>query len=68
MNRFFLGAILALILSQSAPALEPAELAGSWVAGWPNGTQNALSLRFIDGRFSGTYVNDARDQCSVTGA
>jgi hypothetical protein len=34
---------------------------------WENNSKNAMSLTNKNGRFSGTYENDQKDSCSVTG-
>jgi len=52
----------------SLPDADAADLAGRWIVTWlDNGTKNPMSLTLKDGRFSGTYVNDTKDDCSVSG-
>ena len=43
------------------------DLAGRWTVTWSNTSRNAMSLANKNGRFSGTYENDDKDSCSVTG-
>jgi hypothetical protein len=43
------------------------DLAGRWAVTWSNTSRNAMSLANKSGRFSGTYQNDDKDSCSVTG-
>jgi hypothetical protein len=43
------------------------DLAGRWTVAWPNNSKNAMSLTSKNGRFSGTYENDDKESCSVTG-
>lgn len=65
MRKLLIGGVLSqIVVSQSALALD---VTGSWVAKWPNGAQNEISLRSDNGRLSGICVNDARDQCTVSG-
>lgn len=44
-------------------------LAGSWIVTWDNNPENknSLSLQNKDGRLSGTYINDSKQSCPVTG-
>jgi len=43
------------------------DLVGRWSVTWSNTSKNAMSLANKNGRFSGTYENDDKDSCSVTG-
>ncbi|HLX14436.1 MAG TPA: hypothetical protein VKS24_04425 [Bradyrhizobium sp.] len=43
------------------------DLAGRWSVTWSNTSKNAMSLANKGGRFSGTYENDDKESCSVTG-
>jgi hypothetical protein len=46
---------------------EADDFAGRWTVTWSNASKNAMSLANKSGRFSGTYENDDKDSCSVTG-
>ena len=65
-------ALLALVFPGSAFSLNGNELSGSWTVTWPNNenkqNQNDMSLTYSDGSFSGTYINDGKDSCPVSGA
>jgi hypothetical protein len=63
------AAFLAIIALESSAASETTVLAGRWVVRWDGNplNENALSLSFNGLRVSGTYVNDAKEQCTVTG-
>jgi len=69
MARFFLLScgVLALV-PVAALALEPKDLAGLWIAKWPNNTQNSILLGYGDGRLSGTYLSDEKFACPVAGS
>jgi hypothetical protein len=58
---------LIFICGGGAWALSGSDLAGNWTVTWPNNTKNAISLSFSEERFSGTYTNDARQSCTLTG-
>ena len=65
-------ALLALVFPGSAFSLNGNELSGDWTVTWPNNenkqNQNDMSLTYSDGSFSGTYINDGKDSCPVSGA
>jgi hypothetical protein len=62
------GVVLLLAATRGALALTGAELAGNWIVSWqPDNTRNALYLSERNGRLAGTYLNDERASCSVTG-
>jgi hypothetical protein len=42
-------------------------LAGRWTVTWPDNSKNTMSLTNKNERFSGTYENDDKDSCSITG-
>jgi hypothetical protein len=44
------------------------DLAGRWTVAWPNNSKNTMSLTSKNGRFSGSYDNDDKETCSVTGS
>ena len=69
--RKFTAALVSLLLpifggSNSARAGAD-DLAGRWAVTWSNISKNNISLANKSGRFSGTYENDDKDSCSVTG-
>ncbi len=43
------------------------DLAGRWAVTWSNTSRNAMTLANNSGRFSGTYDNDDKESCTVTG-
>jgi hypothetical protein len=45
------------------------DLTGRWIIRWENNTknENAASLTLHGDRLSGTYINDSKASCSVTG-
>lgn len=62
----------AFFISMAAAALslagQGADLSGNWVVRWlDNNTSNPVTLTQTDGSLKGTYVNDSRDVCSVSG-
>jgi hypothetical protein len=69
--RKFTAALVSLLLSSFAgfgPAKAGADdLAGRWTVTWSNTAKNLMSLANKSGRLSGTYENDDKDSCSVTG-
>jgi hypothetical protein len=65
MRRLLLGALLALVPATGAVAQD---IAGAWVAVWSNHSRNDLVLGHSGGQqLSGSYVNDAKDHCTITG-
>jgi hypothetical protein len=43
------------------------DLAGRWTVTWSNTSRNTMTLASKNGRFSGSYENDDKDSCSLTG-
>jgi hypothetical protein len=43
------------------------DLAGRWTVTWSNTSKNAMTLANKSGRLSGTYENEDKDSCSLTG-
>jgi len=43
------------------------DLAGRWTVTWSNTSTNTLTLSNKSDRFSGTYENDDKDSCALTG-
>jgi hypothetical protein len=43
------------------------DLAGKWTVTWSNTAKNPMTLVNKSGRFSGTYENEDKDSCSLTG-
>jgi hypothetical protein len=59
---------LAILTLGMAFAASASDISGNWVIKWDSGPPNALSLTTnADGDLSGTYTNDAKQTCSVTG-
>ena len=71
MNRSKLisAALFALIASQGAGLAGSNDPAGVWMVRWDGNAQNenALTLAVRTGRLSGTYSNDDKAACTVTG-
>jgi hypothetical protein len=65
------AALIALVSSLPAGAgvarASADDLEGSWNVTWSNTSKNEMSLASKNGRLSGTYQNDDKDSCSVTG-
>jgi len=62
-----LGLLLPLFAGFGAARAGADDLVGRWSVTWSNTSKNAMSLANKNGRFSGTYDNDDKDSCSVTG-
>jgi hypothetical protein len=43
------------------------DVAGRWTVTWSSTSKNTMSLANKNGRFSGTFENDDKDTCPVTG-
>jgi hypothetical protein len=43
------------------------DLVGRWTVTWSNTSKNAMTLANKSGRLSGTYENEDKDSCSLTG-
>jgi len=69
--RKFLTALSSLLLisfTGSGVARAGADdLAGSWTVTWSNTSKNEMKLTSKSGRFSGSYENDDKESCSLTG-
>jgi len=67
----FAAALTALVLSFFvAPRVARADaddLVGRWSVTWSNTSKNMMTLANKNGRLSGTYENDDKESCSVTG-
>jgi hypothetical protein len=67
----FAAALTALFLSFFvAPRVARADaddLVGRWSVTWSNTLKNMMTLANKNGRLSGTYENDDKESCSVTG-
>jgi hypothetical protein len=67
----FTAALVALVLLSFAglgvARAGADDLVGGWSVTWSNTSKNAMSLANKNGRLSGTYENDDKDSCSVTG-
>jgi hypothetical protein len=65
MKRLLLGAVVAL-----GPAAEAwaQDISGAWIAIWSNNnSRNDLLLGYGGGQLTGTYINDAKEHCTVSG-
>src|SRR6185503_15692645 len=60
--------ILSLAPAASAVAQQAAVPSGEWIVTWPNDSKNLLVLTNRDERLSGTYTNDDKQACSVSGS
>jgi hypothetical protein len=69
--RKFPAALTSLILSSfMGPGVALAgadDLEGSWTVTWSNTSKNEMKLANKNGRFSGSYENDDKESCSLTG-
>ena len=69
----FVAAPVSLILSCLAglgvaeAGADDLALAGRWSVTWSNTSKNIMSLADKEGRLSGSYENDEKESCSVTG-
>ncbi len=63
------SALFILGTSYSAAFSSAGDLTGQWIVRWQNNpkNENAMSLALHEGRVSGTYINDDKTSCSVTG-
>jgi hypothetical protein len=61
-------AALAMAGSLAHPGQAVTDFSGTWQVRWlSNDSRNPLTLNQASEKFTGTYVNDAKDRCSVTG-
>src|SRR5689334_4732697 len=64
-KQLLLGAVLALVPATGALAQD---ITGAWIAVWSDNSRNDLVLGHSGGQqLSGSYVNDAKEHCNVTG-
>ncbi len=58
-----------LFLFLTASQTDAADLAGRWLIRWGDNpkNENALSLSGRNDRLAGTYINDSKNSCTVTG-
>ena len=71
-NLLFVSAILvaSLMMSGALPHSEQAvtDFSGKWQVRWlSNDSRNPMTLSQTSGKLTGTYINDAKDQCPVSG-
>ena len=71
-NLLFVSAILvaSLMMAGALPHSEQAvtDFSGKWQVRWlSNDSRNPMTLNQISGKFAGSYINDAKDQCPVSG-
>ncbi len=58
--------MMAGSLSYSGQAVT--DFSGKWQARWlSNDSRNPVTLNQASGKLTGTYINDAKDHCSVSG-
>jgi hypothetical protein len=69
--RKFLAALTSLFLTSfmglGVTRAGADDLAGSWTVTWSNTSKNEMKLANKNGRFSGSYENDDKENCSLTG-
>src|SRR4029077_16444897 len=69
--RKFLAALTVLFLTSfmglGVARAGADDLAGSWTVTWSNTSKNDMKLANKNGRFSGSYENDDKESCSLTG-
>jgi hypothetical protein len=58
---------LAILTLAMGFAANLPDISGNWLIKWDSGPPNALFLTNTGGDLSGTYTNDAKQTCSVTG-
>ncbi len=71
-NLLFITLILVVSIAMTSPLAHPGQsvtdFSGKWQVRWlSNDSRNPLSLNQASGNFTGTYINDAKDHCSVSG-
>jgi len=63
--------IVALTFTAVMPSLSEQKIfdfSGSWIVRWlDNDTRNPISLTQINERLNGTYTNDKKETCSISG-
>ena len=59
--------VLLACFAGSGFALASDDLAGRWIVTWSNTSKNAMTLVNKNGRLSGTYENEDKDSCPLTG-
>jgi hypothetical protein len=59
--------LVAQIYVGDALAQSDTGLSGSWTITWDNNSKNPMSLKLTNERFSGTYTNDSKESCPVSG-
>lgn len=59
---------LAPAAARSQSAALPADVSGAWTVRWvSNDTRNPMSLSQASGKISGSYTNDSKEFCGVSG-
>ena len=71
-NLLFVTAMLvaSLMTAGALPHSEQAvtDFSGKWQVRWlSNDSRNPMTLSQASGKLTGTYINDAKDHCSVSG-
>jgi hypothetical protein len=63
-----LAASIAMAGSLAHPGQAVTDFSGTWQVRWlSNDSRNPMTLNQASGKFTGTYINDAKDHCSVSG-
>jgi len=71
-NLFFVALLIvaSIILTGAlfSFGLAATDFSGKWQVRWlSNDSRNPMTLNQISGKFAGSYINDAKDQCPVSG-
>jgi hypothetical protein len=71
-NLLFVTAILvaSIMMAGALPHSEQAvtDFSGKWQVRWlSNDSRNPMTLSQASGKLTGTYINDVKDHCSVSG-
>lgn len=71
-NLLFVTAILVASIITAGSLAHPGQaitdFSGKWHVRWlSNDSRNPMTLNQTSGKFTGTYINDAKDRCSVSG-
>jgi tetratricopeptide (TPR) repeat protein len=62
-----IAALAAAVDASPVVPARPDNLVGRWIVSWPNNTRNPILLTGNRDRFSGIYLNDAKDPCWTVG-
>ena len=61
--------VVAFVPTATAQIAAPGDLTGTWQITWDgdNKNTNRLTLKYEAGTFTGTYINDSRENCPTVG-